>query len=100
MLDELIDRFGEPPAAVKGLIDVAMLRNQAAALHITEVVQKEDTMLLYLSRLDTEQAAKLAGALKGRVLLSAGQKPYLSVRILKGQKPLETLREALTAMAS
>ncbi|HIZ84532.1 MAG TPA: transcription-repair coupling factor [Firmicutes bacterium] len=100
VLDELIDRFGEPPAAVKGLIDVAMLRNQAAALHVTEVVQKEDAMLLYLSKLDTEQAAKLAGALKGRVLLSAGQKPYLSVRILKGQKPLETLREALAAMAS
>ena len=100
VLDELIDRFGEPPAAVRGLIDVAMLRNQAAALHITEVVQKEETMLLYLSRLDTEQAGKLAGALKGRVLLSAGQKPYLSVRILKGQAPLDTLREALAAMAA
>ncbi|MCI8360622.1 MAG: transcription-repair coupling factor [Clostridiales bacterium] len=100
VLDELIDRFGEPPAAVKGLIDVAMLRNQAAALHVTEVVQKEENMLLYLSRLDTEQAGKLAGALKGRVLLSAGQKPYLSVKILKGQGPLDTLREALAAMAA
>ena len=99
VLDELIDRFGEPPAAVKGLIDVAMLRNQAAALHVTEVVQKDDTMLLYLARLDTEQAGRLAGTLKGRVLLSAGQKPYLSVRILKGQQPLDTLREALAAMA-
>ena len=100
VLDELIDRFGEPPTAVKGLIDVAMLRNQAAALHVTEVVQKEQAMLLYLSKLDTEQAGKLAGALKGRVILSAGQRPYLSVRILKGQEPLDTLREALAAMAS
>ena len=28
--DELIDRFGEPPAAVCGLVDVALLRNMAA----------------------------------------------------------------------
>ena len=27
VLDELIDRFGEPPASVKGLLDVALLRN-------------------------------------------------------------------------
>ncbi len=30
VLDELIDRFGEPPASVKGLLDVALLRNTAA----------------------------------------------------------------------
>ncbi len=29
--DELIDRFGEPPASVKGLLDVALLRNTASA---------------------------------------------------------------------
>lgn len=100
VMDELIDRFGEPPKAVRGLIDVALLRNQAAALDIFEVVQKDSTMLLYLSRVDTERAGKLAAALKGRVMLSAGTKPYLAVRMGKGQRPLETLREAVAAMAA
>lgn len=30
--DELIDRFGDPPGAVQGLIDVALVRGRAAAL--------------------------------------------------------------------
>lgn len=39
VLDELIDRFGEPPASVKGLIDVALIRNTAASLGIYEIKQ-------------------------------------------------------------
>ena len=36
--DELIDRFGDPPPAVQGLIDIALLRNTASRLGITEVM--------------------------------------------------------------
>lgn len=46
--DELIDRFGEPPQAVQGLIDVALLRNIAASLGIYEISQKND-MIVFLS---------------------------------------------------
>ncbi len=38
--DELIDRFGEPPAAVCGLIDVALLRNMAADQGFFEIKQQ------------------------------------------------------------
>ena len=34
VLDELIDRFGDPPQAVKGLVDVALVLNTAAGLGI------------------------------------------------------------------
>ncbi len=54
-------------------------------------------MLLYLSRLD-ESAGKVCAAMKGRAMLNAGQKPYLSVRIAPGQSPLDTVSEALDAM--
>ena len=37
VFDELIDRFGEPPAAVQGLVDVALLRNMAAAVGVREL---------------------------------------------------------------
>lgn len=97
VVDELIDRFGDPPSAVLGLIDVALLRNRAAVHGITEVVEKERCMLLYLSRLD-ESAGKVCAAMKGRAMLNAGQKPYLSVRIAPGQSPLDTVSEALDAM--
>ena len=95
--DELIDRFGEPPAAVKGLIDVALLRGTAARLGVTEVRQQGDFLLLYQQKIDMQEVAKLVAALKGRVLLSAGSRPYLSVK-LAGKEPLEGLSEVLRAM--
>ncbi len=95
--DELIDRFGEPPTAVQGLIDVALLRNMAAALGVYEVKQQTDTLLLYQKTLDMEVGARMTAALKGRVLISAGAKPYFAVKIAKGLTALDTLREALEA---
>ena len=32
LMDELIDRFGEPPKSVQGLLDIAILRASAARL--------------------------------------------------------------------
>ena len=96
--DELIDRFGEPPEAVQGLIDVALLRNMAASVGIYEIKQQQDSLLLYQRKLDLELGSKMSAALKGRVMINAGGKPYLAVRIKKGLTPLDTLREALEAV--
>ena len=98
VMDELIDRFGEPPRAVMGLIDIALLRNRASSLKIYEITQKENSVLLYMTEI-TENAANVCSKLKGRALLNAGQKPYISVRIAKGQEPIDTLSEAIDAMA-
>lgn len=51
LLDELIDRFGEPPAAVGGLIDVALV-NRAAALGIREINQRNEQLLFYFEHID------------------------------------------------
>ena len=96
--DELIDRFGEPPMAIQGLIEIALLRNMAAAAGITEVKQQMDTVLLYPKRLDLERGKKLTSALIGRVMINAGAKPYYAVKVKKGLTSLDTLREALEAM--
>jgi len=96
--DELIDRFGEPPTAVQGLIDVALLRNMAAERGIFEVKQQADALLLKPRVLNMEQGARLSSALKGRVMISAGSAPYYAVKIKKGLSSLDTLREALQGM--
>ncbi len=93
MLDELIDRFGEPPKSVKGLIDVALLRNTAAGLGFTEISQKSDALLMVPEALDMQLAAELAGGLNGRVFVNAGTKPYISVKMVPGQTALDTMRE-------
>ena len=102
VFDELIDRFGEPPKAVQGLVDVALLRNMAASIGIREVRQQQESVLLYCDKLDLRLGAGLTAALKGRVMISAGSKPYFAVKIDRsgGKDGLDTLREALeTAVA-
>jgi len=96
--DELIDRFGDPPDAVKGLVDVALVRNTAAGLGIREISQKEDRVIIYPQVLNMESAVAAAGAMKGRVLLSAGEKPYLTVKVPAGTDPIDTIRETLSHM--
>jgi len=97
LLDELIDRFGEPPAAVGGLIDVALVRNRAAALGIREINQRNEQLLFYFEHIDPTLAVTVASALKGRVLFSAGAKPYLSVRLREKDEPIDVIRETLDA---
>lgn len=97
--DELIDRFGEPPRAVKGLVDVALMRNTASGLGILEITQRDDKIIIYPEMLQMEMAAAVASKMRGRVMVNAGAKPYFSVLIPKGTDPVDTIRDALSNMA-
>ncbi len=99
VFDELIDRFGDPPRAVQSLVDVALLRNMAAAHGISDIKEQQNSLLLYTPRLDLALGSRLTAALKGRVMISAAGKPYYAVRIDRsgGKDALDTLREALDA---
>ena len=98
LTDELIDRFGDPPPSVKGLVDVALIRGTAASLGIREISQRGESMLLYPESLDLARIAHLANGLRGRVMVNAGSKPYISVKMLRGQNPVDAIREILAAM--
>ena len=97
--DELIDRFGEPPQAVQGLIDVALLRNIAASLGIYEISQKNDMIVFYPSVFDFERASRVSAALRSRVSIGAGAKPYIAVRVAEKEEPIHTMRAALYLMS-
>ncbi len=93
--DELIDRFGDPPESVDGLLRVALLRNRASQLGIREIRQQDSTLFLYRDAFDMKRVGALIAAMRGRVMLNAGAKPYVSVRLLPGQTPLAALEETL-----
>ena len=48
MLEELLDRFGEPPKAVQNLLSIAELKAEAHRAFITEVTQKGDFIKLVM----------------------------------------------------
>ena len=96
LVDELIDRFGEPPASVKGLIDVALLRNTAARFGFKEITQKGQMLHLIPEKLDVNIAAMLNLKLKGRCIVVSGQTPYIGVKIVGSA--MDTLREVMKTL--
>ena len=99
VLDELIDRYGDPPPSVSDLVNVSLVRVQASAVGVTEVTQKKDTLTLQLESLDLPMIRGLLVAFNGRVTAGAGNRPYLSVTLQPDEKPLELLQSILKAMA-
>lgn len=96
--DELIDRFGEPPEAVMGLIRVALARSRAAQMGITEIKHLNGNLHFYLADTDMERISIMAGALSGRVMLSAGVKTYLSVRPDKSLSVIDNVTTILETL--
>lgn len=98
VLDELIDRYGDPPACVSGLVDVSLVRVTAAAAGFAEITQRKDSLLLYSDALNTDRIRPLLTALPGRVTMNTKERPYVAVRVLPGEKPVEVLRSALAPL--
>ena len=95
LIDELIDRYGDPPKSVVGLIDVSLLRNKAAHLGITEISQKNGAMYFYTEYLVPEQIAALQQAYKGRITFNGVGKSYVSVKISPKIRPFDMMRETV-----
>ena len=95
LLDELIDRYGEPPSSVVGLVDVSLLRNKAAHLGITEISQKNGAMYFYTEYLAPEQIAALSAAYKGRITFNGMGRSYVSVKISPKVRPFDMMKETV-----
>ena len=102
LVDELIDRYGEPPRTVNNLISVALLRTEAAQAGITDIDQKNGSLLLTIPEFDLRLVSQLCGGVryKGRLLFSAGEKPYLSLRLKKGEDALRAARALVADYAA
>ncbi len=101
LLDELIDRYGEPPAETLALLDIALLRAEASDAGVSEIKQSDGRLFLTFPHADFQRLSILCGdkAFQGRLLLNAGSKPYLSLRLAKGETPLQTARSLVKKYA-
>ena len=98
ILDELIDRYGDPPQGAVNLVRIALLRTRASRCGITEISKKE-TLLFALAELDLQTVAMVCSLPKyqGRLLFSAGEKPHLALRLKKTDTDLLKLAETVVA---
>ena len=103
LLDEMVDRYGDPPKGAMNLIDIALLRAGAAALGVTDLTQKGRTLMLTLSRFEFEAIAALCGqaAYQKRIFLSPkADKPILTLNLRTGENPLKAAQELIGAYAA
>ena len=98
VIDELCDRFGEPPQAVMGLIDVAILRSKAAAADICEITGNANTAILHINSIKPEAVAKLSEHFGSRFSLNAASTPVYTVRMRAGQKMSDLAAELAKAL--
>ena len=64
MLEELIDRFGEPPKSVQNLLAIARMKGMAHRVYIREIVQHENELKLTMyerAKVDPTKIPELIG---------------------------------------
>ena len=92
LLDEIIDRYGDPPRGVLNLIDVALLRANARTVGIKDIKQKAGDVLFTLTDLNFEAFATLAGEgdYKNRLsLVAAAKQPTMRLKLAAGVDSLK-----------
>ncbi len=94
LLDEIIDRYGEPPKGVLNLIEIALLRANARNLGITDIKQKASDVLFTLRDIHFEAFSALCNEpdYKNRIQLIASAKvPTIRLRLASG---VDSLRQS------
>ena len=79
MLEELLDRFGEPPKAVQNLLSIARLKAEAHQAFITEVTQKGDFIKLVMyekTQADPKKIEQMVQKYQGKMKFVIDTRPY------------------------
>lgn len=105
MLDELIDRFGDPPKSVQNLLWIARIKAKAHALYLTDIMQKQDTIRFVFfahARLNVTAIPQIVEHFQQNLTFVNQEKETAFVwreRNSRGkQKPAETIVSVLEAM--
>ena len=99
LVDELVDRYGDPPRSVNNLITVALLRAQAAECGITDITQTDKLVHMTLKEYDPNAivAVDRMPAFKNRLTFKEGPPPVLTLKLGKNEDVLRALRQMLKA---
>ena len=84
MLDELIDRFGEPPREVIRLLSVSLMRSLASKCEIKRVELKDSTLTFVQEKPDLAIWSELFGIHRGLTFKAVGA-PSVVYRVKSGE---------------
>ena len=95
LLDEIVDRYGEPPKGVLNLVNVALLRAKARAVGFTDIRQKGTEVQFTMARLNFEAVSALCADpdYNARVqFVATAKQPTLRLKLASGIDPLKQCR--------
>ena len=90
LLDEIVDRYGDPPRGVMNLIDIALLRARASAAGIRDIAQKGRTLRFRLAQFDFAVVSRVAGQYPKRMFVEPkSDEPAITLQLTAKEDPLQ-----------
>ena len=95
IMDEMIDRFGDPPPSVSALLQVSLLRGEAGQAGITDIAQKNGSIRFTVKDFDMKKVSELYAmpAYNRRLRVEAGSKPCISLKISNPSHVIDEARK-------
>ena len=89
LIDEIVDRYGDPPKAVMNLVAIALLRADASAAGISKIEQKGDQLQITMEQLNFPAVSAVCAeaSYKRRIFFSAGGKAHADLRLQRTRIP-------------
>ena len=103
LLDEIVDRYGDPPKGVLNLIDIALLRAEARRCGIEDIRQKAGDVLFAFTELNFEVMTALCSenSYKNRVsFVATAKKPTLRLKLATGSDSLKQSKNFISKYQS
>ena len=103
LLDEIIDRYGDPPKGVLNLIEIALLRANARKVSIRDIRQKAGEIQFVLGELNFQAFSDLCqeASYKNRIqLIASAKQPTMRLRLATGVDSLKQCKLFVTHYAA
>ena len=94
LLDEIVDRYGEPPKGVLNLVEIALLRANARKVGVCDIRQKSSDVMFTLTNLNFEAVTAMCAEkdYQNRIqFVASAKEPTLRLRLVSG---IDSLRQA------
>ena len=93
--DELVDRYGEPPAETVNLLRIALIHSTAGACGVVRLLQDANGIHIYPEKLDIDRWSAVAEKIPQLRMILSGD-AHLCLRLAKGDNGLEKLQTCLS----
>ena len=99
VIDELVDRYGNPPKEIENLLEVTRIKELARNANVVKISQRASNVVFYFdrSKYNPDIIDKLVKKYEFNVKFGAGIEPYVTLKVNNetDKKLIETIKEFL-----